>query len=214
VAPRGRPDRRRAGRVSLRGRLATILRAAKAIYFGTIFDCTVIAMVLFAAASIGEPFLRWDEWLPASFFARVVDFVRWTGLSLSSSTLPEFSAQQSAGNLLSLLVVMSVTTLYSTTGGLRAVVNTDVVQFAVAMLASLADAIILVQLVGGLGEIAPRLEALYGAAWTREALAFTPTRAREASWVVLGTIAIQWVAQMNADGTGYLARSHPRSIRT
>jgi hypothetical protein len=82
------------------------------------------------------------------------------------------------------------------------------------MLASLADAIILVQLVGGLGEIAPRLEALYGAAWTREALAFTPTRAREASWVVLGTIAIQWVAQMNADGTGYLARSHPRSIRT
>jgi len=188
------------------GRLATILRAAKAVYFGTIFNCTVLAMVLFAAASIGEPFLRWDEWLPASYFERVVGFVRWTGLSLSSATVPELSAQQSAANLLSLLVVVSVTTLYSTTGGLRAVVNTDVVQFTVAMLASLAYAIILVQLVGGLGEIAPRLEALYGAAWTREALAFTPTRAREASWLVLGTIAIQWVAQMNADGTGYLAQ--------
>jgi Na+/proline symporter len=176
------------------GQLATVLRTAKALYFGIAFNCTVVAMVLFASAAIAEPFLRWDEWLPAPFFGGLVELLRSTGIPLSASSL------------LSLLVVVSVTTLYSTTGGLRAVVNTDVVQFAVAIIASLIYAVVLVRLVGGLGELAPRLEVLYGPVWTSEALAFTPTRAREAGWVVLGTIAIQWIAQMNADGTGYLAQ--------
>jgi Na+/proline symporter len=138
-----------------------------------------MAMVLFASASIAEPFLRWDEWLPVPHEAS-----RW----------------------LSVLVVVAVTTLYSTAGGLRAVVNTDVVQLVVAIAASLAYAIVLVGLVGGLDQLAPRLEALYGAAWTRETLSFTPWDARDAGWIVLGTIGIQWLAQMNADGTGYLAQ--------
>jgi len=176
------------------GQLATVLRTAKALYFGMVFNCTVVAMVLFASAAIAESFLHWDEWLPAPFFGGVVELLRSTGVPLSASSV------------LSLLVVVSVTTLYSTTGGLRAVVNTDVVQFAVAIVASLIYAIVLVRLVGGLGELAPQLEVLYGPVWTSEALAFTPTRAREAGWVVLGTIAIQWIAQMNADGTGYLAQ--------
>ena len=55
---------------------------------------------------------------------------------------------------------------------------------------------------GRFGELAAR----YGASWTSETLAFTPTSARDAGWAVLGTIAIQWIAQVNADGTGYLAQ--------
>lgn len=161
------------------GRLALWLRAAKALYFGTIFNCTVMAMVLFASASIAEPFLRWDEWLPVPAEAS-----RW----------------------LSVLAVVAVTALYSTTGGLRAVVNTDVLQFAVAIAASLAYATVLVDRIGGLSQIAPRLEMLYGADWTRAALAFTPDQARDVGAVALGTIGIQWLAQMNADGTGYLAQ--------
>jgi Na+/proline symporter len=176
------------------GQLATLLRTAKALYFGTIFNCTVMAMVLFASVAIAEPFLHWDEWLPAPWFDGVALLLRRAEVPLS------------ANSCLSLLVVISVTALYSTTGGLRTVVNTDVVQFAVAILASLIYAVVIVRLVGGLGELGPGLEARYGTAWTSEVLAFTPTRAREAGWVVLGTIAIQWIAQMNADGTGYLAQ--------
>jgi Na+/proline symporter len=176
------------------GRLGTLLRVAKALYFGTLFNCAVMAMVLFASIAIAEPFLRWEAWLPAPWLDGVAGLLRWTGVPLSAS------------GALSLFVVVAVTATYSTTGGLRAVANTDVVQFAVAILASAIYAVVVVQLVGGLGELGPRLEALYGAAWTQEALAFTPTRAREAGWVVLGTIAIQWIAQMNADGTGYLAQ--------
>jgi Na+/proline symporter len=176
------------------GSLAIVLRTAKAVYFGTIFNCTVMAMVLFAATAIAEPFLRWEDWLPAPLFGGFGALLGWAGVPLS------------AGGALSLLVVTAVTAMYSTTGGLRAVVNTDVAQFGVAIVASLFYAVILVELVGGLDQLAPRLESLYGAAWTRQTLAFTAERAREAGWVVLGTIAIQWVAQMNADGTGYLAQ--------
>ena len=187
-------------------RLAVVLRAAKAIYFGTVFNCTVMAMVLFAATRIAEPFLVWNEWLPAPAFRYVVEFVQWTGVSLTAGTEPALWAERSASNLLSLLVIVSVTTLYSTTGGLRAVVNTDMVQFAIAILATLFYAVAVVLQVGGLDQIPVRLSALYGSDWATEALAFTPTRARDASWVVLGTIAIQWFAQTNADGTGYLAQ--------
>jgi Na+/proline symporter len=187
-------------------RLAPLLRAAKAIYFGTIFNCTVVAMVLFAATRIAEPFLTWNEWLPTSAFHEVVRFVEWSGISLSAASEPAQRLERSASNLLSLLVVVSVTTFYSTTGGLRAVVETDVVQFAIAMLATLIYAVILVEHVGGLDAIPTRLRTLYGSDWATQALAFTPTRARDASWTVLGTIAIQWFAQVNADGTGYLAQ--------
>jgi SSS family solute:Na+ symporter len=187
-------------------RLAFVLRAAKAIYFGTIFNCTVMAMVLFAATRIAEPFLHWNEWLPPSLFHEAMAFVRWAGISLSAVADPAVSAERSASNLLSLLLVVSVTTLYSTTGGLRAVVNTDVVQFAIAMVATAVYAVVLVGRVGGLDQIPGQLSTLYGPTWAAQALAFTPSGARDASWAVLGTIAIQWIAQMNADGTGYLAQ--------
>jgi Na+/proline symporter len=37
-------------------------------------------------------------------------------------------------------------------------------------------------------------------------LAFTPSQAKDASFVVLAVFGLQWLVQMNADGTGYLAQ--------
>jgi Na+/proline symporter len=187
-------------------RLALVLRGVKAVYFGGIFNCTVMAIVLFAATRIAEPFLRWNEWLPTSTFHGLVGAVRWTGLSLTQIEDPSLAAERSASNLLSLLAIVSVTTFYSTTGGLRAVVRTDLVQFLVAMLATGAYAVILVGEVGGLERIPGRLNELYGEDWATATLAFTPETARDAGLLVLLTIGIQWFAQMNADGTGYLAQ--------
>lgn len=187
-------------------RLATVLRAAKALYFGGVFNCTVLAMVLFAATRIAEPFLVWDQWLPPALHQPWVELLRHLGLSLTSSTDPARAEILSANNLLSLLAIVTVTTFYSTTGGLRAVVATDLVQFAIVMLATLIYAVVLIERVGGLGALPARLTALYGAEWTTATLALTPDRARDAGALVLGTIAIQWLAQMNADGTGYLAQ--------
>ena len=44
------------------GRPASVLRAVKAVYFGLIFNCTVLAMVMWAAKEIAQPFLLWHEW--------------------------------------------------------------------------------------------------------------------------------------------------------
>jgi hypothetical protein len=106
-------------------RLSLALRIAKAFYFGALFNCTVLAMVLFAAARVAEPFLRWEEILPGGIFEPVVGFVRSSGISLTGAADPAVAATRSASNLISLAAVISVTLLYSTAGGLRAVVNTD-----------------------------------------------------------------------------------------
>jgi solute:Na+ symporter, SSS family len=180
------------------GSAAAMLRVVKALYFGTVFNCTVLAMVLFAAARIAEPFLTWDQWLPPALFDGLVDVVRASGLSESPA--------RAASSGLSLGVVVAVTALYSTTGGLRAVVNTDLVQLAVALLGTLAYAVIVVREVGGLSSLGSRIQETFGAEGAAELLALTPDLARGATLVLVATIAIQWLAQMNADGTGYLAQ--------
>ena len=50
-------------RYSGRGVLA--LRVLKAVYYGTVINCVVLAMVLVAAVRIAEVFLPWHAWLPA-----------------------------------------------------------------------------------------------------------------------------------------------------
>ncbi len=188
------------------GRAATFLRGLKAIYFGVIFNCTVMAMVLFAATRIAEPFLIWDAWLPGWLFDPVVTLVRWLGLSLTTNGDSAAWATHSASNLISLLAIVAVTTLYSTTGGLRAVVDTDVVQLAVALIGTAIYAVVVVSRVGGLAALRQRLDVIYGAPRAAQLLAFTPDGAIDASLAVLGMLAIQWFAQMNSDGTGYLAQ--------
>ena len=167
------------------GRAALVLRGVKAFYFGVVFNCTVLAMVLLAAARIAEPFLDWEGLVPAGTFEVV-------GLETSAA--------------MSLLVVLVITAFYSTTGGLRAVVTTDMLQLAIALAATLVYAVVVVAAAGGLDGMPDRLEELYGRDWTLQTLAFTPDLARDASAVVVGTIGLQWLAQMNADGTGYLAQ--------
>lgn len=174
------------------GRAAPVVRATKAIYFGLIFNCTVMAMVLLAAARIAEPFLDWDRVLPPGVMAVAAAAAVPLGLGGDAA--------------LSLLLVLVVTAFYSTTGGLRAVVTTDILQLAVALAATAVYAIVVVAAAGGLDAMPARLEAQYGAEWTRQTLSFTPDLARDAGIVVLATIGLQWFAQMNADGTGYLAQ--------
>lgn len=188
-------------------RFAAPLRLAKALYFGTVFNCAVLAMVLIAATRVAEPFLRWQDWLPAPLFAAARGFAAWAGVALTTTTGdPEAVLAASASNWISLFAIFALTALYSATGGLRAVVATDVAQFAIAMGATALYAGVLLAEVGGLAALPERLAALYGADAARALLAFTPDHARQAGGVALVVIAVQWIAQMNADGTGYLAQ--------
>jgi solute:Na+ symporter, SSS family len=203
-------------------RAAAWLRGVKAIYFGTIFNCTVLAWVLLAATRIAEPFLLWDAWLPAWAFQPFYASVTWLGAPLSAvpdladpTTWPPEVWVRSTNNLISILAIIAVTTFYSTTGGLRSVVNTDVAQLTLMLAgtALFAWAVITHDAVGGLSAIPTKLREMFPAAdpgplgiSADQILAFTPSMAKDVTAIVLIVFAVQWLVQMNADGTGYLAQ--------
>lgn len=199
------------------GRSAAWLRTAKALYFGTIFNCVVLAMVLFAAKEIAEPFLRWHAWLPATPFEALRGVVEFVGVPFASSGSWSSATQvvdvwtRSTDNLISLALLVALTFGYSAVGGLRGVVRTDLMQLAIMLAATLGYAIWVVDANGGLGAMREAIEAQVATAGSagldaRELLAFTPDHARDASFAVLSVLGLQWLVQMNADGTGYLAQ--------
>lgn len=186
---------------------AEVLRYTKAVYFGTVINCVVLALVLLAATRITEPFLPWHEWLGESAMAPLASLVEWVGTPITADRTGDGVWLRSASNLFSILVIVSFTTLYSATGGLRSVINTDVVQVILALIATAIYAGVVVHHVGGFSEIPVRLEALYGAERASEMLSFNPAEgAGAAVATVLGVLGIQWFAQANSDGTGYLAQ--------
>ena len=118
---------------------------------------------------------------------------------------------RSTNNVLSIGTILAVTMLYSTTGGLRSVVNTDVVQFAIGILASAAFAWVVLEHVGGLTVLTSQIQEQFttAAGYTvtgHELLAFSPFGAKDATMLVVLVYGFQWLLQMNADGTGYLAQ--------
>ena len=194
------------------GQAASLLRGIKAIYFGTIVNCTVLAMVLLAATRLAEPFLLWNAWLPSFVYEPLVQLVQRMGVPF---TLANTSSSNiwilSTNNLLSIGAIVLVTLFYSTTGGLRSVVATDMVQFTVAIIASGLFAWYILLHVGGFSGLHEQLIALYTPVGPNQLtfdqlVAFTPSEAKYASLAILLAYGLQWLFQMNADGTGYLAQ--------
>lgn len=190
-------------RYSGRGVLA--LRGLKAIYYGTLFNCVVLAMVLVAATRISETFLLWDQWLPAGLYQTIYGWIGAVGINLASGVSGLDAQIASTNNVISIAAILTFTTLYSTTGGLRSVVATDVVQLTIAMLATLIYAVIAVRAAGGLGTMSDKLVELYGVSRAGEMLSFSP-RGWDAFMPFMMIISLQWFFQMNSDGTGYLAQ--------
>jgi pimeloyl-ACP methyl ester carboxylesterase len=83
---------------------ATALRGIKAIYFGTIFNCVVLAWVLFATKAIAEPFLVWDQWLPAALYQPMLRLVTWIDVPLSVNPADAHVWIMSTNNLISISV--------------------------------------------------------------------------------------------------------------
>lgn len=187
------------------GRGALALRVLKAVYYGTVINCVVMAMVLVGAVRIAEVFLPWHEWLPDGVYSAILSFVRWIGLYLGESVTGLSPEMTAANNLLSILATVSFTTLYSTTGGLRSVIATDVVQLSLAMVASAVYAWVVVGRAGGPGGLGEQVAAAYGSGRADALLGFAPIDG--AAWLPFLTIVgLQWLFQMNSDGTGYLAQ--------
>jgi solute:Na+ symporter, SSS family len=193
------------------GRGAAPLRLFKALYFGTVFNCFALAIVLLAATRIAEPFLLWHEWLPGGLFESVQSVVRQIDFAPTTASLADPQRWiKAADNTLSVLFIALITLFYSTLGGLRSVVKTDVVQFAIMMVASIIYATVVVQEVGGLESMIGKLNQAYSTSGpginAAQLLAFTPSAAYDVSALLLAVVFLQWLIQVNADGTGYLAQ--------
>jgi Na+/proline symporter len=196
------------------GRAASVLRVVKALYLGTLFNSVVLAMVLFAAREIFEPFLLWHRWLPESLYGAAEAAVRFVGVPFATSH-PGAAAldvwTRSTDNLISLFGLVALTAAYSTVGGLRAVVRTDLVQLALMLGATLGFGIWVVDRVGGLDAVGTALASQFASGapngmTARQLLGFTPWDATGLSWALLTVIGLQWLVQINSDGTGYLAQ--------
>lgn len=188
------------------GGAGEILRYLKAFYFGTIINCVVLAMVLLAATRITEPFLPWHEWIGADALSPLVALVEWVGKPITVNVDSPDVWLLSADNLFSILAIVFFTTLYSATGGLRSVINTDVVQLVLAFVATFTYAWIISDEAGGLSAFPEKLTELYGAVRMEEMLSFSPAEGAASVLAVFGLLGIQWFAQANSDGTGYLAQ--------
>jgi solute:Na+ symporter, SSS family len=188
------------------GRAVLPLRVLKALYYGTVINCVVLAMVLLAAMRIAEVFLVWHDWLPAALYQPVVRFVIWFNLDLGGSITGLPLEIATANSLISILAIVIFTATYSMTGGLRAVINTDVVQFALALIGTCIYAWFAIAAAGGLAGLADRIVDLYGAETAAQMLSFGPQTAPDLLLPFLVIIGMQWLFQMNADGTGYLAQ--------
>jgi len=194
------------------GTSAAVLRGVKAVYVGTVINCVALAWVLFAAAKIAEPFLLWNEWLPAGLLRPVVSLVESVGvpLTMGGPDDPEVWVK-TANNLISLATILAVATFYSATGGLRSVVATDVVQIAIMFLGTLAFTTFVVQEVGGLGAMTDRVYETFagggpGGILPDEILAFTPGRGKDVTLTALSLLGLLWLINHVSDGTGYLAQ--------
>ena len=193
------------------GRPAAVLRGVKAVYLGTVINCTVLAWVLLAAARIAEPFLLWNEWLPAGVLQPVIGLVEVIGIPLTASVGDPDVWVKTANNLVSLVMVLAVTALYSATGGLRSVAATDIVQIVVMFVGTLFFTVLVVREVGGLGAMTAQVHDLFAAGGPGgirpdEILAFTPDRGKDVTATVLSLLGLLWLINAYSDGTGYLAQ--------
>ncbi len=192
-------------RVRYSGRGITAVRSVKAVYYGTIINCTVLAMVFLAAMRIAEVLCLWHLWLPGEIYAPLVKIVSATGLNLASPQSILDPVYATTNNVITIVLIAVFTTLYSTSGGLRSVAATDVVQFVIAMAATLIYAVIAVREAGGLHMLS-NLASHFGEDSLRRMLSFTPRLSGDELVPFLAVIALQWFFQMNSDGTGYLAQ--------
>lgn len=176
------------------GRSAAALRAFKAGFFAILLNAIILGWVVRAMVKIASPFTDWESWLGADT------------LDAFTHAWPQaLLIGQSGSDTLTVLALFGLVGLYSTMGGIRGVILTDLVQFALALSGGILFAWYAVDRVGGLSGLRSELAVRYDA---DQVLAFVPPM--DSAWlpvqVFLIYVAVQWWAQYYSDGSGYLAQ--------
>lgn len=176
------------------GRSAAALRGFKACFFALVLNCIVLGWVFKAMSKIADPFIRWELLLPAGWYAALT--AHW----------PAWLVFDNPNNTLTVLFIFGLTVAYSSLGGIRGVILTDLIQFTMALIGSFLFAFFALSKVGGSAGLVTRLHEIYPNA--DEILRFSPSL--DAAWlpfhIFLIYTLVQWWARQDSDGSGYLAQ--------
>jgi len=195
------------------GPAAAGLRAVKAFINCVFVNFIILGWVFAGMAKISEPFMDWRALFGPAIYGAI------------EAIYPSFLIFHSLDNTITIWVLMLVTLGYSALGGLRAVIITDLVQFALAMGMSIVLSWFAVQHIGGLEAMWAQLADLYprgGEAVSTTGEVFL-NHDQVASFVPsfelggvgsLGipfsafvlTLGFLWWTNGNVDGSGYIAQ--------
>lgn len=131
------------------GRAAALLRTVKAMSSALILNSITLGWVLAGMAKISEPFISW-QWILGAHTFEIV-----------STYFPDSLIFYSLDNTLTIFTLISITLIYSSIGGIRAVIFTDLFQFIIAMTMSVVLSVMVVHQLGGLEAMWHQLAILY-----------------------------------------------------
>lgn len=166
------------------GRSARILRSFRALWGGVVINSIVLGWVILAMVKIMDAFFDLDRWAQVLGLPAAIDG-RWLGI----------------------LLCLAVALVYTVLAGFWGVVVTDIVQFVMAMVGSVALAIFAWRDLGGRNGLLDGLAERFGDDASGY-LAFLPSGDMASlPWITfVAFLTVQWWATNQADSGSYLAQ--------
>ena len=177
------------------------LRLFKAGYMSLIMNSIILGLVFRAMAKITTPFIHWEEILPSGSF----DFLLQYWPSLLMFGVDGYTDVANLNHTITLLLLFAGVVIYSMLGGIRGVILTDLIQFAMAMIGSFLFAYLAVDYAGGMDQIVTSIQGQYEAGGERK-LSLLPDLTSMTISLFAVYFLIQWWSQYFSDGSGYLAQ--------
>jgi SSS family transporter len=179
------------------GKEASFLRGFKAFFYGIILNVFILGWVITAAVKIADAFIKWQDIIGIETFTRLQN--------LYPSSLLFKDDFNATITILALLIIVMV---YSSLGGIRGVILTDLFQFAIAIITSIIFGYYAVQEVGGLGELQTKLVSIYGETKAIHLTEFFPSfdNPMVPFQIFLIYVVVQWWVRYDSDGSGYIAQ--------
>ncbi len=179
------------------GRASGWLRTFRAALYGLVFNVIILGWVLRAMGKIVQPLVDWEQWAPW-----LVDAV--------AVVVPAQSALGGPSEAVTVILLVLFVALYSSLGGIRGVIRTDLVQFGLGLVGSIWLAVVAWTHAGGRRGVLDGLQATYGDAASTYTRLFPSLQEGWASSIGLGAfglgayLLVQSYANVPADGGGYL----------
>lgn len=179
------------------GKQAAMLRGFKAFFYGIVINVFILGWVITAAVKIAGAFIKWQDILGADFYQTILNHY---------PTFMLFKGDMNAS--LTIMALLLIVMIYSSIGGIRGVILTDLFQFVIAIVISITFAYYAVNAIGGLESMQVQLVEIYGAEKAGFLTEFVPSLNNPLIpfQVFLIYVIVQWWVRYDSDGSGYIAQ--------